>query len=95
MSRLASDPQWGSREEVTELRHALPRLVVGISLATFGVRTWAQALLKFILSDRRVSCVIPATSKPERMKENAEAGVGPWFGDEEREYVVKLAEGIK
>ena len=56
-------------------------------LAPFGVETWAQALLKFILSDPRVSCVIPATSRPERMAENARAGSPPWFGVEEREYV--------
>jgi aryl-alcohol dehydrogenase-like predicted oxidoreductase len=56
-------------------------------LAPFGVETWAQALLKFILSDPRVSCVIPATSRPERMRENARAGEPPWFGVEEREYV--------
>jgi len=58
-------------------------------LAPFGVETWAQALLKFILSDPRVSCAIPATSRPERMRENARAGEPPWFGAEEREYVAK------
>ena len=58
-------------------------------LAPFGVETWAQALLKFILSDPRVSCVIPATSRPERMRENARAGEPPWFGPEEREHVAK------
>jgi aryl-alcohol dehydrogenase-like predicted oxidoreductase len=61
-------------------------------LAPFGVRTWAQALLKFILSDERVSCVIPATTRPERMRENAAAGTPPWFGEEERTYVVRLVE---
>lgn len=60
-------------------------------LRQFGVETWAQALLKFVLSDRRVSCAIPATSSPERMRENARAGEPPWFGDEEREYVARLA----
>ena len=58
-------------------------------LAPFGVETWAQALLKFILSDPRVSCVIPATSRPERMRKNACAGEPPWFGPEEREHVAK------
>ncbi len=56
-----------------------------------GVETWAQALLKFVLSDARVSCAIPATSKPERVLENARAGDPPFFGEEEREYVRRLA----
>lgn len=60
-------------------------------LREFGVETWAQALLKYVLSDRRVSCAIPATSSPDRMRENAKAGEPPWFGDEEREYVARLA----
>ena len=60
-------------------------------LREFGVETWAQALLKFVLSDRRVSCAIPATSSPDRMRENARAGEPPWFGGEERRYVADLA----
>ena len=60
-------------------------------LREFGVETWAQALLKFVLSDRRGSCVIPATSSPARMRENARAGEPPWFCDEERGYVANLA----
>ena len=60
-------------------------------LREFGVETWAQALLKFVLSDRRVGCAIPATSSPDRMRENARAGEPPWLGDEERRYVADLA----
>jgi aryl-alcohol dehydrogenase-like predicted oxidoreductase len=60
-------------------------------LRDFGVDTWAQALLKFVLSDGRVSCAIPATSSPDRARENARAGDPPFFGDEEREYVGRLA----
>lgn len=60
-------------------------------LVAFGVKTWAQALLKWILSDPRCHIVIPATSKPERMQENAEAGNLPWFGPEERTYIAQLA----
>jgi aryl-alcohol dehydrogenase-like predicted oxidoreductase len=52
---------------------------------------WGQVLLKFVLSDERVSCVILATSKPERARENAHAGNPPFFGEEEREYVRQLA----
>jgi aryl-alcohol dehydrogenase-like predicted oxidoreductase len=60
-------------------------------LARFGVHTWAQALLKWILSEPRVHCVIPATSKRERAIENAAAGDPPWFDEEAREYVAGLA----
>ena len=62
-------------------------------LAEFGVRTWGQALLKWVLSDERVTVAIPATSKPDRMRENAAAGRPPWFGPDERTYVARLAGG--
>jgi len=59
-------------------------------LAPFGVTTWAQALLKWILSDPRCHTTIPATSKAARIDENAAAGRPPWFGPDERAYVAKL-----
>lgn len=59
-------------------------------LAAFGVETWAQALLKWVLSDSRVHSVIPATSKAARATENAVAGSPPWFDPETREYVEGL-----
>jgi aryl-alcohol dehydrogenase-like predicted oxidoreductase len=61
-------------------------------LRPFGVSTWAQALLKWGLSDPRCHVAIPATSRPERMAENAAAGDPPWFGAEERALVARLAE---
>ncbi len=63
-------------------------------LEPFGVRTWAQALLKWILSDERIHVAIPATSSPTRMGENAAAGHAPWFGPEQRDYVAALAEQL-
>jgi diketogulonate reductase-like aldo/keto reductase len=60
-------------------------------LHAFGVRTWAQALLKWILSDPRVDAVIPATSRRQRLAENAAAGSPPWFTAVERSYVERLA----
>jgi len=60
-------------------------------LRPFGVTTWAQALLKWSLSDRRCHVAIPATSTAEHMRSNAIAGDPPWFGPEERAYVKKLA----
>ncbi|HEY3060655.1 MAG TPA: aldo/keto reductase [Chloroflexota bacterium] len=68
------------------------RAVTADKLRPLGVRTWAQALLKWLLSDPRVTCVIPATTNPEHARENAEAGDPPWFGPEERSYVQRLAE---
>jgi aryl-alcohol dehydrogenase-like predicted oxidoreductase len=63
-------------------------------LEPFGVTTWAQALLKWILSDPRCAVAIPATSRPDRMSENAAAGEPPWFGPDERAYVAKLATDV-
>jgi aryl-alcohol dehydrogenase-like predicted oxidoreductase len=60
-------------------------------LRAFGVTTWAQALLKWVLSEPRCHVAIPATSRPHRLEENAAAGGPPWFGIEERDLVARLA----
>ena len=56
-------------------------------LATFGIRTWGQALLAWVLGDSRVSVAIPATSRPERIEENAAAGSVGVLPQELRDYV--------
>jgi aryl-alcohol dehydrogenase-like predicted oxidoreductase len=60
-------------------------------LRDFGVTTWAQALLKWALSDERVDAAIPATRDPAHARENAAAGEPPWFGPDERRLVERLA----
>jgi aryl-alcohol dehydrogenase-like predicted oxidoreductase len=60
-------------------------------LAGHGVTTWPQALLKYGLSHPATSVSIPATTRPERMAENAAAGDGPWFGPDEKALVERLA----
>ena len=60
-------------------------------LEPFGITTWAQALLKWGLSDPRCTLSIPATSRPGRMTQNAAAGNPPWFGPDERDLVTRLA----
>lgn len=60
-------------------------------LRPFGIETWAQALLKWALSDDRVDVVIPATRNADHARTNASAGDPPWFGPEERAYVSRLA----
>ncbi len=57
----------------------------------FGVCSWPQILLKWILSDERCHVAIPATSHAERMLENAVAGRPPWFGPDERKRIAALA----
>ena len=44
--------------------------------AEIGCTSWAQLLLKFVLSHPAVTCTIPGTSRPEHMAENAAAGAG-------------------
>ena len=60
-------------------------------LEPFGVETWAQALLKWALSDQRIDLVIPGTSRPARARSNAAAGAPPWFDEEPRALVERLA----
>jgi aryl-alcohol dehydrogenase-like predicted oxidoreductase len=43
-----------------------------------GCASWPQILLKFVLANQAVTCVIPGTSKPEHMRDNLQAGVGPY-----------------
>ncbi|MBN9513033.1 MAG: aldo/keto reductase [Alphaproteobacteria bacterium] len=42
------------------------------------VTSWAQLLLKFVLANPAVTCVIPGTGKPEHMKDNLQAGFGTY-----------------
>jgi aryl-alcohol dehydrogenase-like predicted oxidoreductase len=41
-----------------------------------GCTSWAQVLLKFVLSHPAVHCAIPGTRRREHMEENAAAGTG-------------------
>jgi aryl-alcohol dehydrogenase-like predicted oxidoreductase len=60
-------------------------------LRRYGIETWAQALLKWVLSDSRCHVAIPATATPGRMTENAAAGEPPWLDEDARDYVAQLA----
>jgi aryl-alcohol dehydrogenase-like predicted oxidoreductase len=56
-------------------------------LRDFGIETWAQALLAWVLGDSRISVAIPATSRPERIRENASAGSIGQLPPELRDYI--------
>lgn len=59
---------------------ALFRQVKGVALpklaAEIDCTSWAQIFLKFIIGHPAVTAVIPATSKPANMADNARAGFG-------------------
>ncbi len=53
-------------------RHSLPAWASGV-----GAATWAQFILKFIVSHPAITCAIPATSKVAHVVENMGAAAGP------------------
>ncbi len=60
-----------------------------------GCASWAQFFLKFIISHPAVTCVIPATAKPQHMRDNLAAGRGEMPDAKMRErmaqYVANLS----
>lgn len=61
-------------------------------VAAYGIRTWAQALLAWVLGDPRISVAIPATSRPERIEENALAGAVGRLPQDLRDYIRRETE---
>lgn len=47
--------------------------------------------MKWIASDKRVSTVLTATTKVEHLHESARAGDPPFFNEDQRELVVRIA----
>ena len=60
-------------------------------LEAFGIQTWSQALLQWGLSHPTTTVSIPATSKPSRATENANAGDAMPLDDEHRDLISRLA----
>ena len=61
-------------------------------LRDYGINTWAQALLAWVISDPRVSSAIPTTTRPERIQENAQAAEAAALPQSFRDYIQKEAE---
>jgi len=54
-----------------------------------GITSWAQAFLRFALSHPAVTCVIPATGKPDRQSDNLKAGTGAPLTREQRASLIE------
>lgn len=78
---------------MSPLRHGiLDRRPPAAELRSLGVETWAQAVLKWIASDPRVSTVLSATQDLDHVRENALAGNPPFFTPDQRANVTRIAE---
>lgn len=53
--------------------------------ADVGCESWGQFFLRWVISHPAVTCVIPATSKPQHMADNAAAGRAPLPDARQRE----------
>ena len=60
----------------------------------FDCESWAQFTLKWILSHPNVTCVIPATSNPAHMMDNARAGFGRLPDQNLRKRMLELMQTI-
>jgi diketogulonate reductase-like aldo/keto reductase len=58
--------------------------------ADIGAQSWAQFFLKWILAHPAVTCVIPATSRPQHLEDNMKAGLGPLPDPATRERMASL-----
>lgn len=57
--------------------------------------TWAQLLLKFVISHPAVTCVIPATSKVDHLRDNMRAALAPMPDATMRDEIVAAARAAR
>ena len=74
------------------------RLVAGKKLpdwaADYGIETWGQYFLKYIISHAAVNCVIPGTSDAAHALDNLQAGYGEMPDEKLRKKMVAFIEQI-
>jgi aryl-alcohol dehydrogenase-like predicted oxidoreductase len=62
--------------------------------AEIGAATWAQFILKFIISHPAITCAIPATTRVDHVQENVAAAAGSLLDQQTRvrmaDYVAQL-----
>lgn len=62
--------------------------------AECGCDTWADFLLKFIVSHPAITCAIPATTQVEHMRENMRAGHAPMPSPDARQRMAAYIESL-
>jgi diketogulonate reductase-like aldo/keto reductase len=70
-------------------RHPLPDWA-----AQIGCASWAQFILKFIVSHPAVTCAIPATTRVDHVKENMTAAHGPLLDEATRARMIAYVETL-
>ena len=61
--------------------------------AEWECQSWAQLLLKFVVSHQAVTCAIPGTGRPQHMADNCRAGAGPLPDAQARQRSARLWAG--
>ena len=67
---------------------------VPVWAAEFDCTSWAQFFLKYIIAHPALTCVIPATSNPNHMKDNMGAGHGRLPDVQQRQRMIKLLNSL-
>ncbi|WGF86610.1 aldo/keto reductase [Marinivivus vitaminiproducens] len=77
---------------------ALTEALEGYELPPFaaelGCKSWAQLILKFIVSHPAVTCAIPATTRVDHVRENMAAARGPMPDEPMRQRIVEAIEAV-
>ncbi len=60
----------------------------------FDCTSWAQFFLKYLVGHPAVTCVIPATDKPDHMKDDLAAGVGKQPDAKQRREMAKFWDSV-
>jgi len=60
----------------------------------FDCRSWAQFFLKYIIGHPAVTCVIPATAKPDHLLDNMRAGMGRLPDDATRRKMATFMDNL-
>ncbi len=59
-------------------------------VSDYDIDSWGQFFLKYIISNDAVTNIIPATSKPKNMLDNARAGMGRMLGEKEKKRMLEV-----